>query len=218
MSSLRSSSALSYNVFGPWRDSDLQPLGVALHAAVRSRSLRFEQKFPHGLRSTPPNLDVVIDREMAEPLGIECKFTEPYGAKKEHAPLDPKYFADGHLRWTEVGLPSCQTLAHSVGATTSFRRLAAGQLLKHLLGLARTSQRSPRLRYVWFDTQCREANEHRKEVERFRECIDSSVDFAAVTYQEVLASLRRVPEPIQGYHAYLQARYLLTKGGLPSMK
>jgi hypothetical protein len=53
---LGSSSALSYNVFGPRRDLDLQPLGAALHAAVQSRKLRFEQKFRHGLRSTPLSL------------------------------------------------------------------------------------------------------------------------------------------------------------------
>src|SRR5688500_11471901 len=44
MSSLRSSSALSYNVFGPWRGLDLQPLCIPLRTTVRTQTLRFEQK------------------------------------------------------------------------------------------------------------------------------------------------------------------------------
>src|SRR5262245_17621066 len=54
MSSLRSSSALSYNVFGPWRGLDLGHFEAPLQATIHSRSLRFEQKFRHGLSSTPP--------------------------------------------------------------------------------------------------------------------------------------------------------------------
>jgi hypothetical protein len=146
---------------------------------------------------------------MEKPLGIECKFTEPYGPKKKHAPLDPKYFAGGRTRWSEVNLPKCQALANSVGETVTFRRLATGQLLKHLLGLARTTQQSPRLRYVWFDSLCPEAREHRVEIERFHSRIDSSIDFAAVTYQEIAASLRSRPEPIPNYHSYLDARYFV---------
>lgn len=207
MSSLRSSSALSYNVFGPWRGVDLQPLGVALRATVRSQSLRFEQQFRHGLRSTPPNLDVVLDCELQRPLAVECKFTEPYGAKNDHQPLDPKYFANGRNRWTEVGLPECQALANSIGTTVSFRRLAAGQLLKHLLGLARTTKERPRLRYVWFDSMCLEAAEHRVELERFAQAIDVSIDFVVLTYQQVIESLRSYPEPIPNYRSYLDARY-----------
>lgn len=206
MSSLRSSSALSYNVFGPWRGVDLQPLGVALRATVQSQSLRFEQQFRHGLRSTPPNLDVVLDCELRRPLAIECKFTEPYDAKN-HPPLDPKYFANGRNRWTEVGLPDCQALANSIGTTVLFRPLAAGQLLKHLLGLARTTKERPRLRYVWFDSMCSEAEEHRVEVEQFAQAIDGSIDFVALTYQQVIESLRSYPEPIPNYRSYLDARY-----------
>jgi hypothetical protein len=211
MSSLRPSSALSYNVFGPWRGLDLQPIGAALHATVQSRQLRFEQKFPHGLRSTPPHVDVVLDGEEPRPLGIECKFTEPYGTKEEHAPLDPKYFAGDRSRWTEVDLPKCQALAISVGTMRSFRRLSVGQLLKHLLGLARTTQRVPRLRYVWFDSLCSEAQEHRVELNRFEEQIDRSIDFAAVTYQELAGSLRGWPEPVAGYHSYLTERYFVVQ-------
>ena len=209
MTSLRSSSALSYNVFGPWRGLDLEPLSVALQTTIQFRSLRFEQKFRHGLSSTPPNLDVVLDLEGKSPLGIECKFSEPYGTKKDHAPLDQKYFVGRRARWTEVSLPDCQALASSTSRMATFRRLAAGQLLKHFLGLAHTTKHYPRLRYVWFDAMCPEAQEHRAEIERFKEQIDGTIDFASVTYQEIAASLRAHPEPIANYHAYLHARYFV---------
>lgn len=207
MSSLRSSSALSYNVFQPWRGRDLRPLGIALKTSVSSQELRFEQKVHHGLRSTPPNLDVVLDIGQSRPLGIECKFTEPYGTKRDHAPLDEKYFLGNRFRWTEVDLPRAQALAESVGKGARFNRLAAGQLLKHLLGLARTTKQPPRLRYVWFDTGCHEAHEHRAEILRFECQLDAGVDFVALTYQELMAALRASPEPINGYRSYLTERY-----------
>lgn len=210
MSSLRSSSALSYNVFQPWRGRDLKPLAVALETTLCSQELHFEQKFRHGLRSTPPNIDVVLDVGQSQPLGIECKFTEPYGTKRDHPPLDKKYFVGNRARWTEVNLPRAQALAAAVGTVAHFNRLAIGQLLKHLLGLARTTQRPPRLRYVWFDTECVEASEHRAEIARFEAQLDSSVDFRALTYQELMAALRTSADPISGYRSYLTERYFGT--------
>jgi hypothetical protein len=62
---------------------------------------------------------------------------------------------------------------------------------------------------VWFDSLCSEAQEHRVEVERFESQIDGAIDFAAVTYQEIAASLRTWPEPIPSYHSYLARRYFV---------
>ena len=87
MSSLRSSSALSYNVFAPWLGHDLSPLARALATSLVDQTLQFERQFPHGLQSTPPNIDVVLDNQQPRPLGIESKFTELYGPKKAHPPL-----------------------------------------------------------------------------------------------------------------------------------
>jgi hypothetical protein len=104
----------------------MQHLATALRTSVKSNDLRFEQKFRHGLPSTPPNLDVVLDFDQPRPLGIECKFTEPYGPKREHPPLDAKYFSNNRDRWLEVELPRAQSLASAIGHSEKFKRLAVG--------------------------------------------------------------------------------------------
>jgi hypothetical protein len=207
MYSLRSSSALAYNFFVPWLGHALGPLAEAIGKEVKDRTLRFERHFPHGLSSTPPNLDVALDNDQARPLGIECKFAEPYGPKKPHAPLAEKYFVGGRQRWSELGLLRCQALAIEVGNTIEFRRLAAGQLLKHILGIAWTTKQVPRLIYLWFDTGCQEAAEHSREVQRFAAKVDPVVDFTSLTYQDVFARLRTGLEPMRGYFQYLETRY-----------
>ncbi len=174
MSSLRSSSALAYNFFVPWLGHDLRPLAATLGHQVKDRTLRFERKFPHGLLSTPPNIDVTLDNDQPRPLALECKFTEPYGIKKSHPPLGRKYFASGRARWAEQGLPRCQRLAESIGQSVEFRRLGVGQLLKHILGLAWTTKQAPRLVCLWFDAKCEEASEHRGELDRFSDYLDST--------------------------------------------
>lgn len=210
MYSVRSSSALSYNIFAPWIGKDLEPLGRALGVSLRDSTLCFERQFRHGLASTPPNIDVALDLDQSRPLGIECKFTEPYGPKKAHLPLDDKYFTNGASRWTDLGLPRCQELASSIGRRTQFNRLGAGQLLKHILGLAWETKASPRLLCVWFDSGCEEAKEHRDELNRFRRLIDTAIDFKVETYQNVFTSLLRESEPVMGYHTYLRDRYFST--------
>ncbi len=207
MSSLRSSSALSYNVFAPWIGHDLDGLASVLGVTLVDRALEFERQFHHGLDSTPPNLDVVLDIHQPRPLALESKFTELYGKKKLHAPLDDKYFVGGRHRWAECGLPRCQALAQGIGKATEFRRLGAGQLLKHILGLGWTTRAAPRLLYVYYDAGREEASEHERELERFQGLIDTTLDFRAVTYQHVFGELRRVSEPRRGYNVYLASRY-----------
>jgi len=207
MMSLRSSSALAYNVFAPWRDHDHSELADALEVSLEDSSMEFERQFRHGLRSTKPNLDVVLDGMQPRPLAIESKFTEPYGPKRDHPPLDDKYFAGSRERWGDLGLPQCQTLARSIGHSAHFRRLAAGQLLKHILGLAYETKRSPRLLCLWYDTGCTEAAEFRTELEFFRASIDVNIAFSSRTYQQAFARLRHAAEPSPGYLAYIAERY-----------
>ena len=208
MTSLRSSSALAYNFFAPWlRAADLGPLAQALDVALVDSTVTFERKFPHGLPSEPPNLDVALDNDQARPLAIECKFTEPYGNKGSHPPLSDKYFADGRKRWADVGLQKCQPLAEAIGRDVSFVRLGAGQLLKHLLGLAFTTKAPPRLLCLWYDSRCEEAAQHAEELGRFRGLIDGDVDFRITTYQWAFERLERSSEPVPGYVDYLADRY-----------
>ena len=207
MQSLRSSSALGYNFFAPWVGKNLAPLARVIGVPLGDATIQFERQFPHGLASTPPNIDVVLDNEQARPLGVECKFTEPYGHKKPHAALDSKYFSGGRERWTEVGLPRCQELAVAIGKTTQFARLGAAQLLKHILGLTHSTGLPARLVCLWFDSGCSEAAEHRAELARFKADIDKSVVFTAVTYQDAFRLLRAEPEPVVGYFNYMASRY-----------
>lgn len=211
MYSLRSSSALAYNFFAPWIGHDLGPLARALGQTLSDHSLQFERSFPHGLPTFTPQLDVCLDNSQARPLAIECKFSEPYGDMDTHAPLDSKYFPGERLRWSELSLPSCQYLASAIGKNIEFRRLGAGQLLKHILGLAWTTRQKPRLAYVWFDTGGPEALEHRDELARFRSHVEREVDFTAVTYQSAFASVCEAPEPVAGYLKYLESRYTLAQ-------
>lgn len=207
MFSLRSSSALSFSFFAPWIGRDLRDLAAVMGCAISDNTLRFERKFAHGLSSAPPHLDVTLDNEQRRPLGIECKFTEPYGPKQSAAPMERKYFAGGRLRWQQLGLPRCQTLAIELGRSVEFSRLDARQLLKHLLGLAWSTQAPPRLIYVWFDTKCHEADEHSSEIARFSKSIDGAVEFRALSYQTVFDQLRLKAEPVPGYCEYLSTRY-----------
>jgi hypothetical protein len=209
MRSLRSSSVLACNVFDPWREHDLGPLALALEAEDRCTEIVFEQKMPHGLGSFPPNLDLVLFGREVAPLGIEAKFAEPYGHDKLRPALDDKYFPEHRQRWAELGLPRAQELAEAIGRSAHFSHLDAGQLLKHILGLATTFSRfdSIHLRYVWFDCNGDEDNIHRKEIAEFTSLLNDEVDFAAIRYQDLYARLASTREPEPGYLAYLKSRY-----------
>lgn len=210
MQSLRSSSALAYNVFAPWRNaSDLSPLATALGVSLADATISFERKFPHGLPSEPPNLDVVLDGMQPRPLAIESKFTEPYGARTqgEKGPIAKKYFAGGRKRWTEVGLPRCQDIAESCGPNSEFVRLDVAQLLKHLLGLAYTTKATPRLICLWYDAGSDEADDHRRELATFGKEVEGEAEFRALSYQDLFDVLRHRPEPRVRYVEYLSGRY-----------
>ena len=214
MLSLRSSSVLAVNVFDFWRGRDLTELARALGAEGHYNELKFERPFNHGLASGKPHLDVVLfSTDGRQPLAIESKFAEPYDIKKDgHClPIDPKYFAGDRQRWTEAGLPRCQVLAKDLGNRALFYRLGAAQLLKHLLGLANDAEghagpnRSVSLLYLWFDTSCTEAKEHRDEIEDFRKRLDLDIDFRSMTYQILFGRLAVVAAP--DYLDYLRMRY-----------
>ena len=209
MRSLRSSSALVCNVFDPWRGQSFGPLVSALGVRGSFSEFAFEEKLSHGLSTTPPNLDVVLYALDATPLGIESKFAEIYDSKMGYDPIDAKYFDSGRKRWADLGLPSVQAVAETLGRSVHFRRLDAGQLLKHILGLANTFQefRPVRLLYLWYDEPGDEAKEHADDLRRFECAIEQDVEFRAVRYQDIFVALKNAPEPSAGYIDYLARRY-----------
>lgn len=209
MLALHSSSALAVNVFDYWRDIPLNDLITALRIEGDFSELRFEQEYEHGLGTTPPNIDVVLHGHAGPALGIECKFTEPYSSKSKHEPLAKKYFPANKKRWADLGLPRTQLLAERIGHDLEFRRLAAGQLVKHILGLANThpDDRPVRLIYLWYDPGTPEADEHRQEIERFNHGLGGDVDFAAPTYQAVFDQLTAATSADASYLDYLKDRY-----------
>jgi len=92
MSSLHSSSALVCNVFDYWRGRELAPLLRACGIQDSLDDLRFEQRFPTGLRGKPPNLDLLLSRNGKSPAtAIEGKFTEPF-QPRDHGGFSFSYF------------------------------------------------------------------------------------------------------------------------------
>ena len=214
MLSLRSSSVLVANVFDYWRGRDLAPLAHALGAEGDYTDIRFEQPFHHGLSTGKPHLDVVLYASgKRRPFAIESKFAEPYSVKTgtTTAPIAAKYFVHGKKRWTDVGLPRCQELAEALGHTTTFHHLDAVQLVKHVLGLANDPaghagpKRAVTLLYLWFDTECTEAKNHRAEIETFKGLLDLHLDFRSMPYQDLFGRLAVTADP--AYVGYLRQRY-----------
>src|SRR5690349_23799376 len=76
MHALRSSSALTVNVFDYWRSRDPHPLQRAFGLRDRITNVSFEERFPTGLNSNPPNVDVVLTLEGNQRIAIDSKFTE----------------------------------------------------------------------------------------------------------------------------------------------
>lgn len=207
MQALHSSSALACNVFEYWRQRDLAPLGNALDLETSIAEIRFEQKYPTGLKGNAPNLDVVLELVSGHVIAVESKFLEPYGAHP--AAFNPKYFEAGLAYWGEYGLDGCQALAQNIqDGRQAFRWLHAQQLLKHALGLA-ASGLAWSLWYLWYQVDGSPGREHAEEVEEFGALVQSDgIGFRSMTYQDLFARLRAVgASDHQRYIDYLGDRY-----------
>lgn len=213
MQAFRSSSALVCNVFDYWRNRPLVSLAAALGAPANADHLYFEQKYPTGLRGTPPNLDVALLGDGAKPFFIESKFTEPYYPHSTEEPFAKSYFPDSGELWGKFGLPRCEDLARRVSANQEqFSRLNAPQLLKHILGLANKFGKNFTLLYLWYDYPSSdyvssEAAKHRAEVETFMQRLNGEIDFRTMTYQELFQKMQGDPAVDEKYTAYLKERY-----------
>lgn len=208
MCALHSSSALACNVFEYWRARDLSAVSRALDLGVTAKAMRFEAKFPTGLDGVPPNLDLALDAGGVT-IGMECKFTEPFGSSKPSQPFKTKYFPPERKLWGEAGLPACQELAEGLQkGAPQFRHLNGAQLLKHLLGLSRLGAGKFRLIYLWYAWAGPESDAHASEVAAFAAAIDKGIQFRAVTFQEFFRALSTNLKPEDAtYAAYLTARY-----------
>ena len=202
---LHSSVILACNFFDYWRLRDLRPLAAVFDTDPLS-GLAFEQRFPTGLRGTPPNLDVVLYEERGGGLAIESKFTEPFVSKTKVA-LKAKYFENGGM-WRQAGLRECQALADELRDNPAvFEFLDAPQLLKHILGLAAAG--SWRLCCLWYQPAGFMGEQHEIELIRFTERIGGdAIRFSSMPYQHAFSRLREI---LGSEHAedqtYLEDRY-----------
>ena len=206
-----SSSALVCNVFDYWRGQDNSPLTDALGTGAPVTRIKFEEKFPTGVGPRSPNLDVALFLADDTLMAIESKFAEPFydGAK---SPIQDKYFSEGKQRWSEAGLPHCQKLAENLRdqekLREQYRHLEAGQLLKHMLGLASGAQEWELL-YLWYDPTGQESDNHRKEIEHFIKAVSGDGDrVRAMTYQSLFSRLSaKLDAAHTAYTDYLRQRY-----------
>jgi hypothetical protein len=206
MQALHSSSALTCNVFAHWRSGDATPLATALRISG-PLTIHFERKFPTGLRGNPPNLDVEVCSEAGPMVAIECKFLEPYG--NHTTGFKQKYFDAEPGLWLRAGYPRAQVLAESLQSKNqSFKWLHPEQLLKHVLGLARSGSKW-RLVYLWYDVQGSAGLEHGAEVERFAQAVrEDGIDFVPMTYQRLFQALsKHAGNNDLQYIDYLRDRY-----------
>jgi hypothetical protein len=203
MHSLRSSSALVFNVFAPWKP-DPTPIANVLGGSGSYQTLGFERKYPTGVSSRHPHLDVVLDGA-GLPIAVESKFVEIYDEPKP-AQFSRRYL-DASVLW--AGMPNLKALATQLAANPmTFHRLGAAQLIKHTLGLARKyGPEGFRLIYLWYDFHSETAEIHRGELGRFTEVAGQDITFTSVTHQELFAELTQIKEPAPGYRRYLAGRY-----------
>jgi hypothetical protein len=155
-----------------------------------------------------PNIDVVILPSSGPMVAIECKFLEPYGTHVSG--FKDKYFeGEPPGLWIRVGFPHAQALAESLNSGgRSFKRLHSEQLLKHILGLARSGF-AWRLVYLWYDVPGPEGAEHSAELDKFAHVMsDDGIDFVALSYQTLFEGFdKRAASDDRIYMDYLRDRY-----------
>ena len=202
LSSLRSSTALCVNTLHAWTGSSRHGLAKALDVEGELRDLRFESKFPTGLRGRHPHLDASAQRADGGVVAIEAKFLEPLGTPTRR--FRPSYLSD-QADWS--GLDNVRTLALELQRSNPYARLGAVQLIRHILGLRhQLGARRFVLVYLYYDMDHRFGEDHTKEVEDFARFVSPDIKFTPITYQHLWTSLNDV-EPADGYFDYLFERY-----------
>lgn len=211
MKALHSSSALAVNVFDYWSNRNNNALSEAIGLKAGISAIKFEAQYPTGLAGNPPNLDVVLELEDGHIIGIESKFTEWLSPKsKSYIPFKPKYFPADQRLWAKRGLPKSQELAEAMYTDdVFFRYLNAAQLLKHALGVVTSYESKCSLFYIYYDSPGKESEKHKEELAIFNDLLDTSLNFKALSYQELFTSLGQVDGIGDDYMKYLKDRYFM---------
>jgi hypothetical protein len=210
MRALHSSSALAANFFDYWSERNTAQLLAALGVAGTALSLEFERKLPTGLDGNPPNLDLFIELTSGTVVGIESKFSEWLKPRSRRRPcFKPKYFPKDQSLWSDVGLPSAQSLAEALrDGTEYFRYFDAAQLLKHALGLAKIGPGRVSLNYVYFDITGSHQLEHHRELIRITARVGDEHGLRTRTNQQLFIRLNDLVSDLDvGYLRYLRDRY-----------
>ena len=207
MHALHSSSALASNVFEYWRNREKSILASSLNLYANIKDNSFEWKFPTGLPGNPPNLDVILTLTDGSITAIESKFLEPYGRHKQG--FKTKYFESSPGLWAAFGYPHCQNLASQLqSGDFVFQWLHAEQLLKHILGLAR-SGKVWELLYLWYEVPGRSSRDHAAEGEEFASVVTvDGISFRSISYQTLFTTMQSLAKNSDdAYLGCLQDRY-----------
>lgn len=208
MAAIYSSSALVLNTFGPWY-RDLSHLVVNRHRGFKT--MTFEAQVPHGLKGTPPHLDMRLDVD-DRVLAIESKCLEYLYPMRKPAWFAPAYDTIVDHR---AQSPWFRHIAALRENSERYRYLDAAQLIKHYLGLSHSEPtKSLTLLYLFWEPrnwQDFEAfTQHRAEIREFSDVVAGDrVRFEAFSYNELWAEWEQMQMPgwLAAHLQRLKARY-----------
>jgi hypothetical protein len=208
MRALDSSSALMVNFFEYWLRRGVGGIARTCGATQPMTFMRFLPTLPSPFGDTG---HTHIDLEftgVGAPLLVQSTFTEPYHRFKNRR-FGRSYLRDPAL-WKQ--LPRSEDLARRIEEDGEVRArylyLDAPRLLKHIADLTSSCGVGGfHLLYLWYYVPSAEADEHRKEIEEFADCVREEVLFREMSYQQLFRAVRQLPGVEPGYLSYLEERY-----------
>jgi hypothetical protein len=204
--SARSSCALAVNAFAYWR---CDTTSLVMDGAGGYEQLRFEAKFPirRSGRRIHPNVDVHATGP-SRSVAVESKLLEYVSVAKPisiAAEYDDAIQELADVTWRG----QIERLRRN---PCEFRWFAAGQIVKHYLGLKSAGTKNTQLCYVFWEpldaAEHRVFAQHRLEFTEFAEQLaDPDVAFAPLSYASLLAEWEQLGAPIAKHVDRLRARY-----------
>ncbi|MEO7859752.1 MAG: hypothetical protein ABIU05_04805, partial [Nitrospirales bacterium] len=175
------------------------------------KTMSFEAQVPHGLKGTPPHLDLRLDAD-DRVLAVESKCLEYLTPKRA-------IFARAYDRIVDqrAESPWYRHIHLLRNYDQHYRYLDAAQLIKHYLGLSHGEpRRSITLLYLFWEPRnwqdfeaCRQ---HRAEIHAFSEVVAGDrVRFEACSYDDLWKewAQRQTPDWLPGHVERLIARYMV---------